>query len=100
MKFYGLYSYIDLIMNFIPVIWAFAHKFLQNQIMRFYQGVHKNAPTGVTEKEMDWLECRVGRWLNILRLDNRISMNVMDRSRLSQIVYDWDDKSYSPETNC
>ena len=37
---------------------------------------------------MDWLGCREKRWLNMIRLYNRI--NVMPLSRLPKVVYDWD----------
>ena len=91
-------SYDDPIMNYVSGVWGFAYfntpQVLQNRIIRFYLGVHRYAPTAVIKIEMDWLECRGRRWLNILRLYNRI--NIMDRSRLPKIVYDWDVRS---ETN-
>ena len=37
---------------------------------------------------MDWLECRESRWLDMLRLYNRI--NKMDENRLPKIIYKWD----------
>ena len=56
--------------------------------MRFYLGVHKFAPVSSTKIEMDWLECRESRWLDMLRLCNRI--NKMDENRLPNIIYRWD----------
>ena len=37
---------------------------------------------------MDWIECRERRWLEILRLFNRV--NCMSQHRLPNIVYKWD----------
>ena len=85
-------SYVDPIMNYASGVWGFRHndapRVLQNRIMRFYLGVHKFAPVAATKLEMDWLECREKRWLNMLRLFNRIS--IMNPDKLPKIVYDWD----------
>ena len=40
------------------------------------------------EVEMDWLDCRVTRWLEMLLLFNR--MNVIPDDRLPNIIYKWD----------
>ena len=56
--------------------------------MRFYLGVHKFAPVATIKLEMDWLDCKYTRWLNMIRLFNRIS--AMDDTRLPKIVYKWD----------
>ena len=85
-------SYVESIMNYASGVWGFRHydapQVLQNRIMRFYLGVHKFAPVASTKIEMDWLECRESRWLNMLRLFNRISK--MDEHRLPKIIYNWD----------
>ena len=85
-------SYIDPIMNYASGVWGYgnfeAPRVLQNRIMPFYFDVHKYAPVAATKLEMDWIECREKRWLNMLRLFNRI--NIMDNSRLPKIIYDWD----------
>ena len=88
-----LYStYIKSIMNYASGVWGFRHydspQVLQNRIMRFYLGVHKFAPVSSTKIEMDWLECRESRWLEMLRLFNHI--NKMDENRLPHIIYKWD----------
>ena len=56
--------------------------------MRFFLGIHKFSPIAATNFEMDWLGCREKRWLNMIRLYNRI--NVMPLSRLPKIINDWD----------
>ena len=70
-------SYVDPIMNYASGVWGFRHydapRVLQNRIMRFYLGVHKFAPVAATKLEMDWMECREKRWLNMLGLFNRIT---------------------------
>lgn len=84
-------SYVDPIMNYASGVWGFRHfdapRVLQNRIMRFYMGVHKFAPVAAMKLEMDWLECRDKRWLNMLRLFNRI--NTMDQWKLPKLIYDW-----------
>ena len=85
-------SYVDPILNYASAVWGFrdfdAPRTLQNRIMRFFLGVHKFAPVSATRLEMDWLETREKRWLNMLRYFNRI--NKMESNRLPKIVYDWD----------
>ena len=88
-----LYStYVKSIMNYASGVWGFKHydspQVLQNRIMRFYLGVHKFAPVSSTKIEMDWLECRESRWIDMLRLCNRI--NKMDENRLPRIIHNWD----------
>ena len=64
-------SYVDPIMNYASGVWGFRHydapRVLQNRIMRFYLGVHKFAPVVATKLEMDWMECREKRWLNMFQ---------------------------------
>ena len=85
-------SYVKPIMNYASGVWGFRHfdkpQVLQNRIMRFYLGVHKFAPVASTKVEMDWLECRESRWVDMLRLFNRI--NTMNDDRLPKIIYKWD----------
>ena len=79
-------------MNYASGVWGFRHydnpQVLQNRIMRFFLGVHRFAPIPAIRIELDWLECRESRWLNMLRLYNRI--NQMDDDRLPSIIYKWD----------
>ena len=85
-------SYVQSIMNYASGVWGFRHydspQVLQNRIMRFYLGVHKFAPVSSTKIEMDWLECRESRWLDMLRFFNRI--NKMNDNRLPKLIYKWD----------
>ena len=91
--------YVDPIINYASGVWGFDYfnppQVLQNRVMRFFLGIHNFAPNAATKIEMDWLGCREKRWLNMIRLYNRI--NVMPFSRLLKIIYDWDvnsDASY------
>ena len=56
-----------------------AQRVLPNRIMRMYLGVRSYAPFAATKLELDWIECWEKRWLNMLRLFNRI--NTMDNFR-------------------
>ncbi len=61
---------------------------LQNRIIRYYMGVHKFAPVPALHIEMDWLNMRSTRWLEMVRYPNRIAS--MNQDRLPRIIYDWD----------
>ena len=92
-------SYVESIMNYASGVWGFRNfndpQLLQNRIMRFFLGVHRFAPNAGVKLELDWLECREVRWLNMLRLYNRISK--MDTDRLPKIILNWD-KSLALDT--
>ena len=92
-------SYVESILNYASGVWGFRHydtpQVLQNRIMRFFLGVHRFAPLPATKIELDWLECRESRWLNMLRLFNRI--NKMDDNRLPKMILKWD-KSLNLDT--
>ena len=85
-------SYVAPIMNYASGVWGFKEfsspQVLQNRISRFFLGIHKFAPLASTKIEMDWIDCRQRRWLDMLRLFNRL--NSMDSSRIPKIVLDWD----------
>ena len=85
-------SYVLPIANYASGVWGFDFfdkpQILQNRIIRFFLGVHKFAPLASTKIEMDWLEMRGRRWLEMLRLYNRIA--AMPDWRLPKLVYKWD----------
>ena len=85
-------AYVKPIMNYASGVWGYGNfskpQVLMNRISRFYLGVHRFAPLAATKIEMDWLECRETRWLEMLRLFNRI--NTMEDDRLPNIIMKWD----------
>ena len=85
-------SYVYPILNYASAVWGYGYYnkplLLQNRMSRFFLGVHRFAPLAATRLEMDWLECRDMRWLEMLRFHNRIS--TMDNSKLPKLVYNWD----------
>ncbi len=88
------HSYVLPVANYAAGVWGFkdypAPQVLQNRITRFYLGVHRFAPVPATKLEMDWLDMKHHRWLDIIRLYNRIC--AMDRSKLPRVVLEWDYK--------
>jgi hypothetical protein len=58
---------------------------IQNRAARIFLGVHKFTPTPVLEGDTGWLSPRYRRWMNILRLWNRL--NSLDNDRITKIVY-------------
>ncbi len=75
------YSYIESIANYALAVWGFrdysAPRVLQNKISKFDLGVHRFAPVSATGIEMGIMNIRYARWLEIVRLHNRI-MNMDD----------------------
>ena len=61
---------------------------LQNKCNRFYLGTHTFIPTVAVNIEMDNLDLRSERWVEMVRLKNRFSK--MNEHRWPRIVLDWD----------
>ena len=63
-------SYVLPVANYAARVWGFgvfpAPQVLQNRIQHFYLGVHRFAPLPATWTEMDWLDMRHLRWLEVL----------------------------------
>ncbi len=89
------HSYILPVANYAAGVWGFKDyptpQVLQNRITRFFLGVHRFAPVPATKLEMDWLDMKHHRWLDMMWLYNRIC--AMDRQKLPRIVLEWDYKS-------
>ncbi len=87
-------SYILPVANYAAGVWGFenypAPQVLQNRIIRFYLGVHRYAPLCGIWTEMDWINIQKMRWLDIMRLYNRIVG--MSMERLPRKVLEWDCK--------
>ncbi len=81
-------SYVTSIMNYSSAIWGFAeqHKpqVLQNRVSRFQLGVNRYTAVAATSTEMDWLDPRFQRWLEILQYKKRLSK--MDKDRLPDVA--------------
>ncbi len=79
-------------MNCGSAIWSFKEaresEVLQNRVGRFYLGVNKFTPVATTSLELDWLDPKFGRWLEILGYKNWLSK--MNPSRLPVKVYKWE----------
>ena len=85
-------SYVLPIMNYGSAVWGFAQyskpQILQNRLSRFYLGVHRFAPVASTKIEMNWLDTRETRWIEMIRYHNVIVS--MEKDRLPRMVYEWD----------
>ena len=86
-------SYVPSIMNYAAGVWGFHEhsqtQVIQNRIKRFYLRVHTYAPVSATNLEFDWLDTKTLRWLEIVRLPNRIKS--MEDHWLPKVVLKWDD---------
>ena len=85
------------IANYASGVWGFKEyqnaRVLQNKIGRFYLGTHTFTPLAAVGLELDWLDIRFTRWLEMLRLKNRIVE--MKEHRWPKIIWEWDLKTGS-----
>ncbi len=88
-------SYVLSVANYAAGVWGFkdypAPQVLQNKMQRFFLGIHTYAPLPALHYEMDWLEMRKMRWLEIIRLFKHIVS--MSNERLPRCILAWDYKS-------
>ena len=88
-------SYVLSVACYGAGVWGFrpfpAPRVLQNRINRFYLGVHRFAPVAATSLLMDTVDIRYHRWIEILRLHNRIMQ--MDPDRIPHKVYMWEEEN-------
>ena len=61
---------------------------IQNRSMRTFLGVHRFAPVLGMEGDMAWMKLQFKRWLEILRLWNRLVL--MNDERLTKSVFEYD----------
>ncbi len=87
-------SYILPVANYAAGVWGYenypAPQVLQNRIMRFFLGVHRFAPLPALWLEMDWINIQKMRWLDLVRLYNRLVG--MQQHRLPRKLFEWDCK--------
>ncbi len=85
-------SYVTPILNYGAGVWGFPElnepHVLQNRMIRYYLGVHKFAPVPAMQLEMDWLDTRYQRWIEMVRFRNRIAQ--MDDHRIPLLIHNWD----------
>ena len=85
-------SQIANILDYSSSIWS--HKkapegnVIQNKAMRYFLGVHRFTPVTALNGEMGWLPSRFRRYLNTIRLRNRLIK--IDNSRLTKTIFLWD----------
>ena len=88
-------TYVAPVMNYGSAVWGFGEhsdpQVLQNRIARFYLGVLRFTAVPVTSLEMDWLDAKFLRWVEIIRYRNRLcNMSRLNRDRLPVIIHNWD----------
>ena len=85
-------SQIATILDYSSSIWS--HKkapecdVIQNKAMRYFLGVHGFTPVPALNGEMGWLPSRFRRYLNTIRLWNRLIK--MDNNHLTKTIFLWD----------
>ena len=61
---------------------------MQNRIERFYLGTHNFMPLAAFLAELDWLDIRHCRWLEIIRYQNRLA--AIDGKMWPKMMWRWD----------
>ncbi len=83
------------IANYASGVWGFKEfqnaRVLQNKVGRFYLGTHTFTPLAAVGLELDWLDIKYTRWLEMLRLKNRIVE--MEDHRWPKAIWGWDLKT-------
>ncbi len=73
-------SYVVPIMNYGAAVWGFGDfndpQVLQNRIIRYFMGVHKFAPTPALHIEMEWMNMRYMRWVEMIRYRNCVILPI------------------------
>ena len=73
-------------------MWGFKEyqpaRVLQNKVARFYLGTHTFTPLAAVCLELDWLDIRYIRWLEMLRLKNRIVE--MHAHTWPRLIWEWE----------
>ena len=86
-------SYVVPIMNYGSAVWGFREypkaQVLKNRVGRFYLGVNRFTPVAETSLELDWLDPKFSRWLEILRYKNRLVK--MNPNRLPVKIFKWEE---------
>ena len=89
-------SYVLPIMNYGSAVWGFKEaresQVLQNRVGHFYFGVNKFTPVATTSLELDWLDPKFTRWLEILRYKNQLLK--MKDTHLPVKVYKWENSEH------
>ena len=82
-------SYVIPVANYAAGVWGYddhqAPRVLQNKINRYYLGVHRFAAVSATALEMNITNIRYARWVDMLRLHDRIMS--LPEYRIPKVVY-------------
>ena len=85
-------TYVIPVANYAAGVWGFkshsAPQVLQHRVNRFYLGVHRYTANAATSIEMDIIDIRFARWLEVLRYYNRICE--LEEDRLPRLILEWD----------
>ena len=94
-------SCVQPVMNYSSGVWGYS-KFTQTDkvqqlALRVFLGVHKFAPVAVLYGDSGWLKPRYKRWIEIVRLWNRLLK--LPESRLTRKIFDLDYSASSTVNN-
>ena len=80
------------VMNYGAGVWGYLQynkaDTIQNRAMRTFLGVHRFAPVLGLEGDMAWMKLQFKRWLEILRLWNRLIL--MRDDRVTKLIFEYD----------
>lgn len=80
------------VLDYCSGVWGFKQfdkiDMIQNRAIRYFMGVHRFTPILEMTGDMGWVTSTHGRWVNLLRLWNRLVC--MDNTILTKIVFEYD----------
>ena len=86
------YSCVVPVIDYCSGIWGFKQfdkiDMVQNRAIRYFMGVHRFTPILAFTGDMGWITSTHRRWVNMIRLWNRLVS--MDTSMLTRIVFEYD----------
>jgi hypothetical protein len=89
------YSCVVPVLDYCSSVWGFKTfnkiDMIQNRAIRYFLGVHKFTPILSLNGDMGWIITKHRRWVNMIRLWNRIVK--MNNSRLTRKIFDYDYRS-------
>ena len=86
------YSCVVPVLDYCSGVWGFKNfdkiNMIQNRAIRYFLGVHRFTPILAITGDMGWVSSTHRRWVNMLRLWNRLVS--MDITRFTRIVFEYD----------
>ena len=79
---------VNSVISYGASVWGYGNdkfgQMVQNRAMRYFLGVHKNAPTHAVQADMGWISVKFQHFLSILRFWNRLLKMKNERLKVAE----------------